>query len=508
MVNRISASIRWDRRAGGKMDGVERLIRVNDHGLWEVAPTVTGVQLDSRAVRPGNIFVAILGLHEDGHQYLEDAAQRGAVAAVVERPVETSLPTLVVPSARRAAAQLAAAYYGHPGRRLLVTGVTGTNGKTSVVYWLRQLLEGYGQACGMLSSVRNITGPDREADAWLTTPDAPDVQRALAQMAANGMSRAVLEVSSHGLVQHRVDAIGFAVAVLTNITREHLDYHGTMENYVAAKRRLFTELLSDDGVAVLNADDPHAVEIAPAVAARVMTYGVMRGDVRARIEREATDFTEVTVYVGDAPGVLVTIPFPGRYNVYNALAAVTAAIAQGVPPPAALAEVSRLTEVPGRLELVAEHRGARVLVDYAHTPDGLEQVLHTVRRLAGRDRHIWLVFGARGGRDRGKRPLMGRIAGRLADRVVLTADSPNEEAPEAIAAELRQGLSAVGVEPFLVELNREEAIRAAVRGMEPGDVVLITGRGPEREQVIGARHIALDDRDVVRRAVAEDGGSG
>ncbi len=485
------------------MGGAERLIRINGQGLWEVAPSVTGVQLDSRAVKPGDVFVAILGLHEDGHQYLEDAARRGAVAALVERPMPAPLPTLVVPSARRAAAELAAAVYGYPSRQLLVTGVTGTNGKTSVVYWLRQLLEGYGLACGMLSSVRNVTGRDREGDARLTTPEAPDVQGALAQMAANGFGRAVLEVSSHGLVQHRVDAIGFSVAVLTNITREHLDYHGTMENYVAAKARLFTDLLQDDGVAVLNADDPHAIELAPAVAARVLTYGVMRGDVRARIEHESPHASDITLMVAGAPGVAVRVPFPGRYNVYNTLGAIAAALAQGVPAEAAAAQVGRLEEVPGRLEMVSDAGGVRVMVDYAHTPDGLEQVLHTVRRLAGSAGRIWLVFGARGGRDRGKRPLMGSIAGRLADRVVLTADSPHEEDPAAIAAELAEGLTAVGCRPFAVELDREAAIRLAVRSATACDVVLITGRGPEREQIVGDRHVRLDDRDVVRRVVAE-----
>lgn len=485
------------------MGGAERLIRINSQGQWEVAPSVTGVQLDSRAVKPGDVFVAILGLHEDGHQYLEDAARRGAVAALVERPMPAPLPTLVVPSARRAAAELAAAVYGYPGRQLLVTGVTGTNGKTSVVYWLRQLLEGYGLPSGMLSSVRNVTGRDREGDARLTTPEAPDVQGALAQMAANGLGRAVLEVSSHGLVQHRVDAIGFSVAVLTNITREHLDYHGTMENYVAAKARLFTELLHDDGVAVLNADDPHAIELAPSVAARVLTYGVMRGDVRARIEHESPYASDITLFVAGAPGVRVRVPLPGRYNVYNTLAAVAAAMAQGVPAEAAVAQIGRLEEVPGRLEMVSGAGGVRVMVDYAHTPDGLEQVLHTVRRLAEPTGRIWLVFGARGGRDRGKRPLMGSIAGRLADRVVLTADSPHEEEPAAIAAELAEGLAAVGCRPFAVELDREAAIRLAVQGATAGDVVLITGRGPEREQIVGSRHVPLDDREVVRRVVAE-----
>ena len=485
------------------MGGTQRLLQRVGPGEWVVAPTVTGIQLDSRAVKPGDVFVAILGLHEDGHEYLADAAARGAVAAVVERPTPSTLPTLVVPSARVAAAELAAALYGHPGRRLTVTGVTGTNGKTSVVYWLRQLLEGAGYGAGMLSSVRNVTGRDREDDAWLTTPDAPDVQRALGQMVAHRLSRAVLEVSSHGLVQHRVDAIGFSVAVLTNITREHLDYHGTMENYVAAKSRLFTELLNDDGVAVLNADDPHAIELAPAIAARIMTYGIMRGDVRARIEHEAPQATDVTVFVAGAPGVPLTVPFPGRYNVYNTLAAVAAAVVQGIAPDDALAQVGSLEEVPGRLELVSDAGGVRIMVDYAHTPDGLEQVLHTVRRLAGPTGRVWLVFGARGGRDRGKRPLMGRIAGRLADRVVLTADSPYEEEPAVIAEELAEGLAAAGCRPHAVELDRTRAIRTAVWGATAGDVVLITGRGPEREQVMGDRHILLDDRDVVRRAVAE-----
>ena len=482
----------------------EPSIHLDQEGRWHLGPNVTGVQSDSRTIEPGNIFVAIEGHDRDGHDFLEDAAARGAIAAVLEHPVaQAPLPTVQVSSTRKAEASIAASFYGHPARRLTVAGVTGTNGKTSVVYWIRHLLEGTHHPAGMLSSVENLTGLKHVEESHLTTPRATRVQGALAEMVRRGLRYAVIEVSSHGLVQSRVDCVPFQVAVLTNITREHLDYHKTMDNYIAAKARLFVELLVKDGVAVMNADDPYAPRIAKDVPARVMTYGVARGDIRGRILAEDAWHTTITIEQdGGADSRTVHIPFPGRYNVYNVLAAWTAGLALGLDPDAMGALIPDLPEVPGRFQIAAQGDGVTVLVDYAHTPDGLTQVLQTVRRLLQPDGRLWLVFGARGGRDRGKRPIMGAIAGRLADEVILTADSPNQESAAEIADSLAEGMKAEGRHPFALELDRARAISLAVETAAAGDVIVITGRGPEGEQYFGAHEVVhMDDRNAAADAM-------
>jgi UDP-N-acetylmuramoyl-L-alanyl-D-glutamate--2,6-diaminopimelate ligase len=469
-------------------------------GAWWIAPSVRGVAIDSRLVEPGFIFVAVPGQATDGHEFAQEAVARGALAVVVERSVGVlSAPVVMVPSSRVAAAELAAEIYGHPGQDLAVTGVTGTNGKTSVVFWLASLLERSGHPTGMLSSVVNWMG-DGHRGSSLTTPSAPDVQQSLAQMRDNGMTHAVVEVSSHGLVQHRVHGIPFRVGVLTNITREHLDYHGTMDEYVAAKSILFTELLAPDGLAVFNADDPHSQTVASQWRGRRLSFGLARGDLRAHILREEPWRTTVRVQFGEDRWEIV-LPFPGRYNIYNVLAAVGAAIGNGSSPDVVMGQVAELPQVPGRLEVAAQGDGVVVLVDYAHTPDGLTQVLQTVRRLVGSERHIWLVFGARGGRDVGKRPIMGQIAARLADRVVLTADSPHEEPVQGIITEVEAGIREAGGTPYAVEPDRGTAIGLAVADAAPGDVVLITGRGPETTQEFGHTVVTLIDADAARAAM-------
>lgn len=480
-------------------------------GIWEVTAAVRGVQMDSRRVKPGDVFVAIPGLRVDGHQFVGEAISRGAIALVVERPLAKSFaPTIVVPSARQAAAQLAAIIYRWPGRSLVVSGVTGTNGKTSVVFWLRYLLQASGSKTGMLSSVSNIMEVDRIQDAQLTTPEAPDIQRALAQMREGGMTRAVIEVSSHGLVQHRVDEIPFQVAVLTNVTREHLDYHGSMASYIQAKSVLFTRLMATDGTAVFNADDPYSQQIRQLTGRRALTYGIDQGSIRAQILAEEPWQTVVAISTPDGERDAVTIPVPGRYNVYNVLAALTGAVAQGVDIGKLLPHIAELPKVPGRLEVAAQGDGITVLVDYAHTPDGLTQVLRTVRHLVSDRGRIWLVLGARGGRDRGKRPIMGAVAARLADAVILTTDSPHHENPADIAADIEAGIREEGDRPYAVELNRRRAIRLAVRDARPGDIVLITGRGPETDQNVKGELIRLLDgeasRDAMDQRVKSDGG--
>jgi UDP-N-acetylmuramoyl-L-alanyl-D-glutamate--2,6-diaminopimelate ligase len=482
------------------MDTRHPLLQYDGAGRWRVGDGINGIAIDSRRIQPGDVFVAVPGTRTDGHRFIQDAVGRGAVAVVAEHAVpDCPVPCVEVPSARVAAAQLAAAIYRFPGQTIQVTGVTGTNGKTSVVFWLRYLLEMSGRPTGMLSSVLNWTGDGTE-DASLTTPEAPDVQRALAAMRDNGLTHAAIEVSSHGLVQHRVDAIPFRVAVLTNITREHLEYHGTMAAYIAAKSLLFERLLADGGAAVFNADDPYSQQIMGQTRGRVITFGLVRGDVRARILAEEPWHTRISLLADNGQWDL-DLPVPGRYNIYNLLAAVTAARAQGVGVEQLVPYLEQLPQVPGRLEVAAEGDGVVVLVDYAHTPDGLTQVLQTVRRLTRPGRRVWLVFGARGGRDRGKRPIMGAIAARLADAVVLTADSPNQEDLGQIVRELEEGILAAGQRPYAIELDRRRAIKLAVADAAPGDVVLVTGRGPEPYQTFGAQRVQMLDADAARDAM-------
>ncbi|MCY0885008.1 MAG: UDP-N-acetylmuramoyl-L-alanyl-D-glutamate--2,6-diaminopimelate ligase [Firmicutes bacterium] len=476
------------------------LLYKDDRG-WHLSPAVQGVTLDSREVRPGYIFVAVKGAHHDGHAYVGEAVRAGAVAVVGETPVAAPVPFIRVPSARRALAELAAAWWGHPARSLTVVGVTGTNGKTSVVYWLTQVLREAGIRTGMVSSVAVETGR-RTLAARLTTPESPDLQRYLAEMRDSGLTHAVIEVSSHGIVQERIGEIGFHLAILTNVTREHLDFHLTMENYMLAKARLFERLVPEARGAVINADDASAsVMRSHAAAGPVVGYGLDAGEVRARALRlEAWSSRFVVEGLGDR-GLPARLPHPGRYNVYNALAVAAAAVRLGVEPRRAVETLARLGPVPGRMQIARSPDGVLVVVDYAHTPDGLGQALAAVRRFAPGD--IWTVFGARGGRDRGKRPEMGRVAARWARHVLLTTDSPNDEDPAVIAAEIAAGIPGEVDSRFIAD--RAEAIRVAVEEARPGDIVLITGRGPERTQTFHGRAVPMVDADAVQAALARRG---
>jgi UDP-N-acetylmuramoyl-L-alanyl-D-glutamate--2,6-diaminopimelate ligase len=474
--------------------GIER----SDSG-WSLDSTVAGVAIDSRRIKPGFIFVAIPGAVSDGHTFIDDAIRRGAVAVVGERTVlDLSVPYFRVPSGRRAAAELSALVYRHPSREMVTVGVTGTNGKTSVVYWLSTLIRAGGNRCGMVSSVVNDTGCGTH-ESVLTTPESPDLQRQLREMKDSGLTHAVIEISSHGIAQHRVDELDLNLAVLTNITREHLDFHGTMDNYVATKALLFERLAADSLGAVINADDRHSHQVRERIKSAVMTFGMERGEVRAEIISNTPWSSRVRLTHADFDFV-ADLNHPGTYNVYNLAAAVAAAYRLGVQPNDMAGAIPRLPGVPGRMQVFKPEDQPTVIVDYAHTPDGLSQSLQTVRQMiSGR---IWLVFGARGGRDRGKRPEMGEIAARLADRVVLTSDSPNDEDPLQIAEEIADGIRTVDPSKVAaVEVSREKAIRWAVAQADANDCVLITGRGPEVHQYFYGRRVRLIDAEVVEHAL-------
>ncbi len=481
---------------------------------------VRGLAYDSRRVRPGDLFVCVPGLRLDGHVFAGEAVQRGAAALLVERAeaVPRDVPAAAVPRVREAMGPLAARFYGHPSRELGLAGVTGTNGKTTTSFLLRSVLESLGPV-GLVGTVRNVVG-GREEEVVHTTPEAVDLQCLLRRMAAAGDRWAVLEVSSHALALGRVEGCEFDVAVFTNLTRDHLDFHGTMEAYREAKGRLFASLGRERGRrkgpplgAVLNNDDSAWEFMAEAVWAPVVTYGLEAGQVRAtdldlspagsafRVRWEA--WPEGSA--GLAPGeVAVRLRLPGRHNVYNALAAFAAGLVAGVSPDAAAAALGRVAGVPGRLERVPGRQPFAVLVDYAHTPDGLENVLRAVRGFTqGR---VLVVFGCGGDRDRTKRPLMGEVAARLADVVFVTSDNPRSEEPAAIAEEVLAGVpaGAPAGRPRLV-LDREEAIRAALAEAGPGDTVLIAGKGHEAVQIFRDRTVPFRDAAVAARALREMG---
>ncbi len=457
---------------------------------------VRSVSHDSREVGPEDIFVAIAGGQADGRRF---APQLPCAAVVCEGPVETlpGVTRIDVPDARLALAALASALHGAPARRLPVVGITGTNGKTTTTF----LVEAIAAAAGWSSLRIGTTGhrlAGRDLPAAHTTPEAPLLHALLARAIEEGCAVGLMEVSSIGLSQRRVDHLPFQVAAFTSFSQDHLDFHGTMEAYLAAKWRLFTELMREDGVAVLNFDDP-AIAAHPPIPGRLISYGRAEG-LSLRIDADARcdlDGCRATVHSPAGPLALFT-PLLGAHNLENAVCALGVALALGLPPAVALEGLAACRAVPGRLERVPGTADQPVvLVDYAHSPDALERSLGTVRALGATSVHV--VFGCGGDRDRGKRPLMGAIAERLADRVTLTSDNPRSEDPDAILAEIAAGL--LRPEAAQRTIDRAAAITAAIAEAGPGDVILIAGKGHETTQTIGARTLPFDDRAVAADAL-------
>jgi UDP-N-acetylmuramoyl-L-alanyl-D-glutamate--2,6-diaminopimelate ligase len=466
---------------------------------------IADVTHDSRRCGPGSLFVAIRGLAADGNRFVEAARKKGAVAVCSEEPSSGEGTWVRVADARIALATLSAAILGDPARSLELVGVTGTNGKTTTTYLLDSALRAAGEAAGLVGTVEYRVG-NRVAEAVRTTPESSDLQALLRDMVDAGCRRAVLEVSSHSLALHRVHGLEFQVAVFTNLTRDHLDYHGDMDAYFAAKRLLFTDHLRADGCAVLNLDDERAPELAGASRGRVWTFSLERpgADILAedvRLSLEGTRFRARTPV-----GVLeVETPLLGLFNVQNALAALGAGLALGLPPDAVQRGIAALTGVPGRMERVVAGQDFTVLVDYAHTDDALKNLLETVRGL--QPRRVITVFGCGGDRDRTKRPLMGAVAARLSDVVVLTSDNPRSEPPEAILEEIRRGIPPARAADTLVVPDRREAISRALEMGREGVVVVIAGKGHEPYQVLRDRTVPFDDRQVARDVLARLSGA-
>jgi len=461
-----------------------------------------GVTHDSRAVVPGMVFVALRGLTSDGAAFAPAAIAAGAAAIVAQTPppVASAVPWLVVADARAALASLATAYFGAPSQEMRVVGITGTNGKTTTSYLVRSIFEASGVPCGLMGTVAYQIG-DRVVEATRTTPEAPEVQQLMRQMVSEGCGACAMEVSSHALALRRVDGVHFAAGVFTNLTRDHLDFHGDMEQYFAAKRRLF-EMLPDGAPAVVNLDDPRGQALVEA-SSRPVSYAINRpADVTAG--PVSSSLSGLQLDVRTPWGVVrVESKLVGRPNVYNILAAVAVATALDVPTDAVEHGLRHLNGVPGRFQVVSGPADdVTVIVDYAHTDDALRNLLETARPMALR--RLITVFGAGGDRDRTKRPLMGMVAARLSDIVVLTSDNPRSEDPARIIDEVRRGAEAEGRASnteLLTVIDRESAILEAVQQAGPGDVVLVAGKGHERYQEIGGERLAFDDVAVARKAL-------
>jgi UDP-N-acetylmuramoyl-L-alanyl-D-glutamate--2,6-diaminopimelate ligase len=461
-----------------------------------------GVTHDSRRVAAGAVFVALRGRNADGVEFVPQAIASGAAAIVAEQPPasDVAVPWVVVKDARRAMAYLAAEFFGHPSREMRVVGVTGTNGKTTTSYLINAMFEAAGIPCGLMGTVTYRVG-DRSFDATRTTPEATEVQELLRQMASAGSGACVMEVSSHALALRRVDGTQFAAGVFTNLTRDHLDFHENMEAYFAAKRRLF-EMLPADAPALINADDARAPALIEA-SALPLTYGINKpADVSPgplSFSLEGLNF-DIRLPQGT---VRVRSNLVGKPNVYNILAAAGTTAALGVPLDAIEEGLRRLPGVPGRFEVVSRSGDdITVVVDYAHTDDALRNLLETARPMAAH--RLITVFGAGGDRDRTKRPLMGLVAARLSDVVVITSDNPRSEDPARIIDEVKRGAEPETRQSraeVLTIVDRREAIVQAVRSASAGDVVLIAGKGHEKYQEIGARIHPFDDVALAREAL-------
>ena len=499
--------------------GEKRELRLTDLTKELDASVATGrldaeprdVTHDSRECQPGSVFVAIRGANFDGHRYVAQAVQLGAICVISERELQVEAPAWIqVPDSRSALARAAAAVHGHPSKQLKLVGITGTNGKTTTAHLIDSIIgasEGQSAMFGTVS--HRIAG--QELDARNTTPEASDVQRMLARAVSAGCRSAVMEVSSHAIELHRADALNFAAAVFTNLTRDHLDYHPTMERYFAAKEKLFNGSLGADPlVSVINADDEHGVKLLGTARGRKITYGLVNGaDVRTdefALSPRGLEFVAKT----PSGKIEISSRLVGRPHVYNILAAVASGLALGFGVGEIAEGVASCQTVAGRFEQVwladSQQPPFTVIVDYAHSDDALSNVLHTARELAGRGGRVITVFGCGGDRDRTKRAPMGEIASSLSDVAIVTSDNPRSEDPAAIIADIEVGLSRTG-RPYLRLPDRREAIFRAIAEAREGDVVLIAGKGHETYQVLRDQTIHFDDHEVAREAMMKRRGS-
>ena len=452
---------------------------------------ISGISYDTRTIQPGELFVALTGYKTDGHRFLREAVEKGAAAVICHKAPEEPGPWLIAADTRAALAAVSANWFGRPADELTVIGVTGTNGKTTTTYLLKAMLEGVlGAKVGLMGTNQNMIG-EEVIPAHRTTPESWEVQKLLRDMADSGCTHVVMEVSSHALALHRVDGISFKAGIFTNLTRDHLDFHGTMEEYRRVKGLMFRQT----GTAVLNLDDEAGRYYASIVTCPALTYSENKdqADVTAKNIRLFPDRVEFEALTTGAIA-RVRLPIPGGFTIYNALGVIACGLALKLPLPQVCASLAEAKGVKGRIEVVPTPTDYAVIIDYAHTPDALENILTTVRDFTpGR---VICLFGCGGDRDRSKRPVMGAIAAELADLVVLTSDNPRTEDPEAILADIQAGMEGSDT-PCMVVPHRREAIRRALDEAKSGDTVVLAGKGHETYQEIGIRRRHLDEREEV-----------
>jgi UDP-N-acetylmuramoyl-L-alanyl-D-glutamate--2,6-diaminopimelate ligase len=479
---------------------------------------IKGIAYDSRQVRPGDLFVCIKGFRFDGHDFIDDAMARGAAGLIVDKrslqrdhdgiiqgsiPGIGSIPIIYTEDSRQALALVGAHFYDYPSQKLRLIGITDTNGKTTTTYLIKSILETAGWKVGLIGTIQNMIG-DTVLPAEHTTPESVDLQYLLSRMVASGCDFAVMEVSSHALKLQRTAGSEFDIGVFTNLSQDHLDFHASFQDYLDTKTGFFADLgqmvTKEAKMAVLNFDDDYVNYISKRVNVPIMTYGTKEGATyRARdIVIEPSGLTYRLEHAGGE--AQISLPITGYFNVYNSLAALSACLAAGVSLPVTIKGLREARPVPGRLEPVDQGQDFTVLVDYAHTPDGLENVLETVNGLT-QGRNI-VVFGCGGDRDRTKRPLMGEIAGKMADIVIVTSDNPRSEVPASICEEVSIGVKkTIGDKPWEVIIDRRQAIFRAIDMARPGDVVLIAGKGHETYQILKDHTIHFDDREEATRAL-------
>ena len=476
---------------------------------------ITGIEHDSRKVEAGTLFVCIAGFHVDGHKFIPQAVEKGAKAILTTRKVEDvevpeGIAVFQVPELKEALDAIVPFFHDYPAQKMRVIGITGTNGKTTTSYLIRAILREAGYKVGLIGTIQ-IMMEEEVFPIHNTTPDVVELQHTLAIMRDKGMDYVVMEVSSHALDQNRVAGIEFDTAVFSNLTQDHLDYHKTLENYKLAKARLF-DLLGQEGVkknktAVVNADDEAGATMLEHAHCRHLTYGIENAAslqaANVEVLASGASFTLQEAFLGE---IHLNLHITGIFNVYNVMAAVGAAIAEKIDPAAIEAALAKFTSVPGRFELVKAGQDFSIIVDYAHTPDGVENVLNTARRIA--KKKIIAVFGCGGDRDRTKRPIMGRLAAELADVVIATSDNPRSEDPAFILSEVEAGVKeTIGDKHHECIIDRREAIFRAVELAETDDIVIILGKGHEDYQILKDKTIHFDDKEVAREAVAAKKGA-
>ncbi len=487
----------------------------------EEDPEIRSIHSDSRFVKPGGLFIAIKGFQSDGHDYISQAQEKGAAAVISERSMVSDKRVVVVNSGRKAMASIAARFYGMPSEKLNLTGITGTNGKTTTTWILESILKKAGHVTGVIGTVNWRYGGNTH-DNPVTTPESLDLQRMLKEMLDAGVTHVIMEVSSHGIDLHRVRNCSFDVAVFTNLSQDHLDYHKTLKRYFLCKKRLFTKLLTkgpkaDRSVAVLNLDDERGNELAQSVKTKQLSFSTrMPADVKSE------DITQKISGISGRirlPGTSFPISsgLTGRFNLENLLAAAGAAHALGIPNKTIQAGIKSCSGVPGRLERVALSSKRYIFVDYAHTPDALDSILNTLKPLA--PERVITVFGCGGDRDRTKRSAMGSIAAALSNLAVITSDNPRSEKPSLIINDILQGVAGVSNRRYLareldngfeedgfhVEPDRKKALRLAVTVSRPGDIILAAGKGHETYQILKDGTIDFDDAKVLEEAVLDLG---